>query len=154
MVFHWSLGDRKSSQVSGTLLSMLADLNNAVWISTVHSPISNSSHDLTKSLQILPSASVEICTNVTLVFNIIFNPQARSKFSSLFSFSLTLTAKFFLLDRFSFFVDYYLFLSSGRDLMICLYLKISVNFCASFSSAASGLCIYLFFSMVKFQFLV
>ena len=33
MVFHWSLSDSKSAQVSRTLLSILVDLNNAVaWI--------------------------------------------------------------------------------------------------------------------------
>ena len=30
MVFHWSLSDSKSPQISRTLLSILADLNNAV----------------------------------------------------------------------------------------------------------------------------
>ena len=30
MVFHWRLSDSKSSQVSRTLLSILADLNNIV----------------------------------------------------------------------------------------------------------------------------
>ena len=30
MVFHWSLCDGKSPQVSWTLLSILADLNNAI----------------------------------------------------------------------------------------------------------------------------
>ena len=33
MVFHWSLSDSKFPQVSRTLLSILADLNNAVvWV--------------------------------------------------------------------------------------------------------------------------
>ena len=33
MVSHWSLIDNKSSQISRTLLSILADLNNAVvWM--------------------------------------------------------------------------------------------------------------------------
>ena len=33
MVFHWSLSDRKSAQVSMTLLSILTNLDNAiVWI--------------------------------------------------------------------------------------------------------------------------
>ena len=47
MVFHWSLRDRKSPQVSRTLLSSLADLSNAiVWTVSACSPISNSSSDL------------------------------------------------------------------------------------------------------------
>ena len=33
MVFHWSLSDNKSPQVSRTLLNILTDLNNAVvWV--------------------------------------------------------------------------------------------------------------------------
>ena len=37
MVFHWSLSGNKSPQVSRTLLSILADLNNAVvWMVSTH----------------------------------------------------------------------------------------------------------------------
>ena len=42
MVFHWSLRDTKSPQVTMTLLSVLADLNNTVvWIVSARPPISN-----------------------------------------------------------------------------------------------------------------
>ena len=37
MVSQWSLGDIKSPQVSRTLLSILADLNNAVSPDSLHS---------------------------------------------------------------------------------------------------------------------
>ena len=41
MVFHWSLSDSKSPQVSRTLLSILAVLNNAVvWIVSTRPPTS------------------------------------------------------------------------------------------------------------------
>ena len=44
MVFHRSLSDRKSTQVSRTLLSILASLNNAVmWIASARPPTSKSS---------------------------------------------------------------------------------------------------------------
>ena len=41
MVFHWSLSDSKYPQVSRTLLSILADLNNAViWMVAICPSIS------------------------------------------------------------------------------------------------------------------
>ena len=44
MVFHWSLSDSKSPQVFKTLLSILADLNNAiVWTVSTRPLISKSS---------------------------------------------------------------------------------------------------------------
>ncbi len=51
MIFHLSLGDSKSPQVSRTLLSILADLSNAVvWMVSGCSPISNCFILLTKPL--------------------------------------------------------------------------------------------------------
>ena len=45
MIFHWSLSKSKSPQVSGTLLSILADLNNAVvWMVPARSLISKYSN--------------------------------------------------------------------------------------------------------------
>ena len=46
MVFHWSLGDSKSLQVSRTLLSIQADLNDLAWIVSICPPISNTSNPL------------------------------------------------------------------------------------------------------------
>ena len=49
MVFHRSLSDNKSPQVSRTLLNILANLNNpVVWIVSIHPLISNSSSLLSK----------------------------------------------------------------------------------------------------------
>ena len=52
MVFHWSLRDSKSPQVSRTLLSILAVLNYAVvWMVSTHTPTSVSSFSCcTKSI--------------------------------------------------------------------------------------------------------
>ena len=56
MVFHWSLSDSKSPQVSKTLLSNLADLNNVVvWLVPTRSLISRSSSPF-----INPSVTVPI----------------------------------------------------------------------------------------------
>ena len=57
MVFHWSLSDSKSLQVSRTLLSILANLNNAVvWMVSTLTLISKSSSLFTNSLVAVPRA--------------------------------------------------------------------------------------------------
>ena len=54
MVFHWSLSDSKSPEVSRTVLSTQADLHNAVlWVISACPPISNSSNLFTKTLGIV-----------------------------------------------------------------------------------------------------
>ena len=70
MVFHWSLIDCKSLQVSRTLLSVLADFNNTVvWMVSAGRPISNSFSSLTKTLGILPpNAPITVGITVTFIF--------------------------------------------------------------------------------------
>ena len=78
MVFHWSLSDNKSLQISWILLSTLVDLTNAaVWMVSAPPLISNSSGSLYKHL--LP---------------IFFSSLARSKYLSSVSFSFTFTLWF------------------------------------------------------------
>ena len=62
MVFHWSLSDKKSSQVTRTLLSILADLNNAVVISKSSSPCTN-------PLVTVPSTLITIGVIVIFMFH-------------------------------------------------------------------------------------
>ena len=51
MVFHWSLSDNKSPQVSRTLLSILTVLSNAViWIVSTRPPTSQSSRPLSREV--------------------------------------------------------------------------------------------------------
>ena len=58
--FRWSLSDSKFPQVSRTLLSILADPNNAVvWKIFNHIMLSNSSIPFYKSLGNVPSASIK-----------------------------------------------------------------------------------------------
>ena len=90
MVSHWSLRDSKSLQVSRTLLSILADLNNEVaWIVLTRPLISKSSSPFN-----IPSVPVPITIgiNVTFMFHSFFNFLERSKylFFFLFSFNFTL----------------------------------------------------------------
>ena len=57
MVFHWSLSDSKSPQVSWTRLSILAVLSSAVvWIVSTHPPTSKSSRPFNNPLVIVPNA--------------------------------------------------------------------------------------------------
>ena len=73
MVFHWSLSDSKSPQVSRTLLSILAVLNNAVvWMFSTRLPISQSSSLFSHPLVTVPNAPITIRIIVTCMFHIFF----------------------------------------------------------------------------------
>ena len=61
MVFHWSLSDSKSPQVSTTFLNILADLNNAiVWMVSTRPLISKSSSPFINPLMAVPRAPITI----------------------------------------------------------------------------------------------
>ena len=78
MVFYWSLGDDKCSQVSRTFPSILADLNNAVvWIVSIRPPISNSSGTLSKPLETVPNALIRI--DITVIFHSFLSYLVRSE---------------------------------------------------------------------------
>ena len=88
MVFHWSLRDSKSPQVSRTRLSILAVLSNAVvWIVSTRPPISKSSRPLNNPLVTVPNAPITIGTIVTFMFHSFFNSLTRSRYLSFFSLS-------------------------------------------------------------------
>ena len=120
MVFHWSLRDSKFSQVSRTLLSILAILNNAViWtVSTRPSP-SKSSRPFNNPLVTVPRAPITIGTIVTFMFYSFFNSQARSRYLSFFSYSFSFilwsagTAKSIILQSLIFFFFLLIIIRSG-----------------------------------------
>ena len=71
MVSHWSLSDSKSPQVSKTLFSILADLNNAVvWTVSSCPLISKFSSPFTNPLGIVPSVRITIGITVTFMSHI------------------------------------------------------------------------------------
>ena len=73
MVFHWSLSD-KFPQVSRTLLSILAVLNNAVvWMVSTRHPTSKSSSPFYNPLVTVPKAPITIGINVTFMFHSFFS---------------------------------------------------------------------------------
>ena len=87
MVFHWSLRDSKSPQVSRTRLSILSDLNSAVvWMVSTRSLISETSSLLINYLVTVPRAPITIGINVIFMFHSFFNFQVMSRHSLLFTF--------------------------------------------------------------------
>ena len=87
MVFHWNLNDSKSPQVSRTLLSILAVLNNVVvWMLSTRLPISKFSSPFNNPL---PKAPITIGIIVTFMFHSLFNSLARSRYLSFFSHSFS-----------------------------------------------------------------
>ena len=134
MAFHWSLSDSKSPQVSRTRLRIMAVLSNAViWIVSTRLTTSKSSRPFNNPLVIVPKAPITISTIVTFMFHSFFNSIARARYLSFFSHSFygspgqqsrQFANSFFFCFLFCFFVDYYKVLSSGRDYVIHLYIKV------------------------------
>ena len=90
MVFHWSLIDSKSPQVSRTLLSILAVLNNVVvWMVFTRPPTPKSSSPFNNPLVTVPKAPITIGIIVTFMFHSFFNSLARSRYLSFFSHSFS-----------------------------------------------------------------
>ena len=70
MVFHWSFSDRKSPQVSRTLLSILAVLSNVVvWMVSTRPTTSKSSSPFNNHLVTVLKAPITIGINVTFMFH-------------------------------------------------------------------------------------
>ena len=91
MFFHWSLSDSKSPQVSRTLLSILAVLNNAVvWMVSTRPPTSKSSSPFSNPLVTVPNAPITIGIIFTCMFHSFFSSLARSRYLSFFSLSFSL----------------------------------------------------------------
>ena len=90
MVFHWSLKDSKSPQVSRTLLNILAVLNNAaVWMVSTCQPISKSSSPCNSPLVIVPNAPIMIGIIFIFMFHSFFNSLASSRYLFFFSLSFS-----------------------------------------------------------------
>ena len=77
MVFHWSLSDSKSPQVSRTLLSIL---NNAVvWMVSTRPPSSKPSSPFSNPLVTVPNAPITIGIIVTCMFHSFFQFPSKVK---------------------------------------------------------------------------
>ena len=90
MVFHCSLSDSKSRQISRTFLSILAVHNNVVvWMISTRPPTSKSSSPFNNHLVTVPNAQITIGIIVTFMFHSFFNSLTKSKYLSLFSYSFS-----------------------------------------------------------------
>ena len=150
MVFHWSLSYSKSPQVSRTLLSILAVLNNGVvWMISTRPPTSKSSSPFNNHLVTVPKVPITIGIIVTFMFHSFFNSLARSRDLSFFSHSFSFilwsagTAKSTILQIFFFLL--LIIIRSGLlaeiRLSVCMS-KSHRSLRVSFSRTGAGLCIY------------
>ena len=156
------LSDSKFPQVSRTLLSILADLNNTVvWMVSTRSLIFISSRSYTNPLVTVPSAPITISITITFMFQSFFSSLARSRYLSLFLFSFTFTlwsagTAEFTIRRVHFFFGGVTISRSGRLAKIrwsvCIS-KFQRILCVSFSRTDSELCIYHLFVWSNLNFL-
>ena len=150
VAFHWSLSDNKSPQVSRTLLSFRADLNNAVvCMVSIRPLISKSCKPNTNHLVTVPRAPITNGIIFTFMFHSSFNSFTRSKYLSFFSLffyftlwsigaakSTILQILFILFIYFFFLSDYFIRSGHLAKIMwsICI-LKSQMTLCVSFSRA-------------------
>ena len=88
MVFHWSLIENKSPQVSRTLLSILAVLNNAVvWMVSTHPQTSKSSSLFNIPSVTVPNAPITIGIIDTFMFHSFLTPSKVEVVILFFPFS-------------------------------------------------------------------
>ena len=160
MVFHWSLNDSKSPQVSRTRLRILAVLSNAfVWIVSTRPSTTTSSRPYNNPLVIVSNAPITIGTIVNFMFHSFFNSLARSKYLSFFSLSFrfilwsTGRAKSTILQ-----ILFFLLIImrsgflAGIRWSVCM-LKSHRSLRESFSRTGAGLCIYYLFVSWNWNFL-
>ncbi len=103
MVFHWSLGDIKSPQISGNLLNILADLNNDVVRIVLF--FSNTPIPLSKPLGTVLNAAITIGIIVTLFvhfFLVLWLYRSICFFFAFFDFNIVVTGTV----KFSFFLSF------------------------------------------------
>ena len=123
MVFYWDLSDSKSPQISRTLLGILTDLNNAVgWTVSARTPISNSFSLFTKPLGIIPSTLITTGITIPFMFHCFFSSLKKSKYLSLFSFSLIFTQWFTRIVKFP---NWQVLLLSLLSLLLSLFVSCS-----------------------------
>ena len=161
MVFHWSLSDSKSPQVSRIRLSILAVLSNAVvWIVCTRPLTFKSSRPFNNPLVTVPNAPITIGTVVTFMFHSFFNSLARLRYLSFVSFSFRFilwsagTARSTILQiLFLLLIIMMSGLLAGIRWSVCM-LKSHRSLCESFSRTGAGLCIYHLFVWSNWNFLL
>ena len=158
MVFHWSLSDSKSPQVTRIFLSILAVHNNAVvWMVSTRPPTSKSSSPFSNPFVTVPNAPITIGIIVTCMFHSYFHSLARPRYLSFFSHPSVLFCgqpgqqsrqfcKFSFLCRLSFRLVFWPRLS---DPCVC---QSPIGVYVSFSRTGAGLYIYRLFVWSNLNF--
>ena len=164
MLFHWSLSDSKSPQVSWTLLSILADFflflvdlnNTVVWMVSTRPVISKSSSPCINPLVTVPRAPITIGIIFTSSSTVFFNSQTKSMyFFFALSFNFTLwsarTAKYTIQQ-----VLFLLLIIISSDRLAAIRWSVCISksqrgLCVSFSRTDTGLCIYNLFAWSNFN---
>ena len=160
MVFHWSLSDSKSPQVSRTLLSILAVLNNVVvWTVSTRPPTSKPSSPFNNPLVTVPKAPITIGIIVTFMFHSFF--QFSSKVE-VFILIFTVIQFYSVFSRDSkvdnFASSFFLLIIIRSGLLaeirwsVCTS-KSHRSLCVSFSRTGVGLCIYHLLAWSNLSFL-
>ena len=163
MVFHRRLSDSKSPQVSRTLLSILAVLNNVVvWMVSTRPSPSKSSRPFSNPLVTVPNAPITIGIIVTFMFHSFFNSLARSMYLSFFSHSFSFilwsaeTAKSTILQVLFFFFFLLIIFRFVLLAEIRWFMCTSTSYRSLwvlFSKTGAGWCIYHLFLWSNFNFL-
>ena len=128
MIFYWRLRDSKSPPVSRIILSILADLSNAVVLDGLG--LWSDFQLFQTSYKVHQLLLISLPPSCLIVFVVLC--QGLSTWLSFrflwFSLSGLPTKQSPLNGRFFFFLNYHEVWSSGQDLVTCLRLKIFENF--------------------------
>ena len=158
MVFHWSLSNIKFLQISRKNLCILANLNNTIVPKVSICPIYHTFcpfPSLCEPFKVHKSQLVSPSPSSTTAFFILLQGASTSLSLRFLWFSLSghLGQQYPLYSKTSLFGNHHEVWSSGRDLVICLYPKISEKFVRLILQERFWLVQVLFGSMVKVQFL-
>ena len=143
-------------EVSRTLLSILANLNN-VNVVSAHLPISNSSSPFIKTLRIVMSTPITIGINIAFMFHsffVLWQSQSTCLFFHFLWFSLSGPQD----GKVHYSTGSLFFLTITRcDLLAGIRWSVCISksyriLCISFSRTDSGLCIYDLFIWSNFNF--
>ena len=150
MIFHWRLSDSKPLQVSGTLLKILAVLNNAVvWMVSTRSLIFKSSSPLITPSVTVSRAPITIGIIVTFMFHSFFQFSSKVQVLILlfafFQFYSVVSRDSKVHNSGSSPFLFIINIRSGRlaeiRRSVCI-LKFHWSLCVSFSKTDAGLLIY------------
>ena len=157
MVFHWSLSDSKSPQVSRALLSILN--NGVVWMVSTRPLISKSSNPFNNPLVTVPKAPITIDIVVTFMFHSFFQFPCKIHvliilFTSFQFYSVV--SRDSKVDNFVSSLFSLIIIRSGRLVKIrwSVYMsKSQMSLWVSFSGTDAGLCMYNLFVWSNLNFL-